>query len=184
MKKPSSLCLTMLCAGVFSLISCGTGPLVQGPPVPHLVPFNEADLAFAQHPGTATVSGQICVKFTDGSIARGKHISVALMPKTPYTTEIVNRKFINRENLTPTGPRLEKYMRRTVSDENGYFVFHNVPAGEYIVNGVVEWKDSEEYTDPDTGSTETAISWWTNHKWAWKHIKIGEGQSLRVMVTQ
>jgi hypothetical protein len=183
--ESASMKRTLICLILPALLaSCGTGPLVEGPPVQHRVPFNETDFAFARGTGTASVSGWICVDFTDRTTTPGSHIYVDLMPKTPYTAEIVNRKFIGRENLVPTGPRLDKYTRSTMTDGNGHFAFYHVPAGEYYINGVVDWKDTGEILDPDTNVPETATGWWTNHKWAWQHIKVADGQALRVKVTQ
>jgi hypothetical protein len=52
------------------------------------------------------------------------------------------------------------------------------------VNGVVDWKDEEDYVDNDSQLTEHAVSWWTNHQWAWERIKVAGGQSMHVLVTE
>jgi hypothetical protein len=162
------------------LASCGTGPLVQGPPVAHLEPFHEGDYKFTQGSGTASLSGQLCIKFVDGHMIGGRHAKVELMPKTPYTKEIVNREF----NLMPSDPRLAQYVRRTTADWYGNFAFHNVPAGDYVVCGVVDWKDAEDIPDEDDAGSTTAVGWWTNHMWSWKHVKVASGQAVHVIATQ
>ena len=75
-------------------------------------------------------------------------------------------------------------MRSTTADWYGNFVFHHVPAGDYIVCGVVNWKDAEDISDENDAGSTTAVGWWTNHQWAWDHLKVANGQTVHVVVTQ
>ena len=69
------------------------------------------------------------------------------MPANAYTTEIVQRSYVQDENLQKPDPRFQKYVRQTESDGGGNFVFRNVPPGNYYVSCDVTYSYPSYNTD-------------------------------------
>jgi hypothetical protein len=174
--KLSTLCLSPativpLALAALFLTSCEDVSVTSGPPVPHRVPFNEAEFAPYLRSGAATVVGQAAITFKNGSVRPGRNIEIDLVPVTSYTQEIVQRKIIRREDLQGRDPRYDKYVRTAQTDDMGNFEFHRVPAGEYFLGGVVIWEEPENIPAH-------------HEKWAWDRITVGAGQTVQADITQ
>jgi hypothetical protein len=156
--------LIMLVAALL-LCSC----VAPHPAAPRLQTFNEADYRFSLQDGTATVSGEAFLTTRGGEIRPGAGRVVQLIPVTPYTTEVFERQFINRERLTPrVEKRLDRYVRVLNADSRGEFRFEHVPAGSYYLLCLILWEVDYE---------ETRVA-------ALGRVTVGEGEQKRVVVTR
>jgi len=175
------LSILILSSIALNLSSCAL-PFDEGPPTGHRVPFQESDFAWTLHPGSGSIQGRIGAR-SGRSMIWGVGSYVDLVPLNAYTEEIINRRFIHHENLVPSGPRYDRFVRTCIADGSGGFSYHNLPAGDYLVGGVVEWQDHETYLDPDTLQDEEAYG---PHQrvWAWQRIHLDSGQTRSVIVTQ
>jgi hypothetical protein len=134
------------------------------------VHFNESDFAAYGGAGSGTVTGQLDIKSSNGGEHVGNFggsiagIHITLIPVTPYTEEMVEREIGDGEYLGASDWRLKKYVRLTQTDPNGYFVFHDVPAGEYFVSGLGEWIEYGRF----------------NYQWACERVMIDAGQTIKI----
>jgi hypothetical protein len=144
--------------------SCVAGVFVR---FPHRVPFNEAEFAPYNAPGTGRVVGVMSAT-DEGQTYLAGGSPVTLLPATSYTQEMVDRETGDGVTLLPSDPRLKKYLHLTRTDSSGNFSFQGIPTGEYFVAGEVAW---------DAGADEIL------HQWACERIKVGKGQTVHVQVT-
>ncbi len=145
----------------------------------HQVPFNEADFTRYAGSGTGTVDGQVLRVGADKSTWVQKHGStVKLMPATPYTDEIVQRKYADRVHLMRPDARFAKYVRKVRTDENGNFVFRHVPAGNYYVACHYKWTYLTDGTDADGNYEEVQAS---GDQWLYVHAQVISGKTTTVL---
>jgi len=152
----------------FPLISCAS----------HHVPFNEAEFTPYARTGTGVVDGQAFRISLDNSKWVMTHRAlVELIPANAYTDEIAQRKYANRVWLTRPDPHMAKYVRRTYTDENGNFVFRNVPPGNYYVANHAEWTHTEDGSDPDGNPTQVEVG---EDQWLWNRTWVKNGERTTV----
>ena len=136
---------------------------------PRLQTFNEADYRSSLEDGTATVIGEAFLTIPGGGVHPGAGRVVQLIPVTPYTTEVFERQFRDRERLTPrVEKRLDGYVRVINADSRGEFRFEHVPAGSYYLVCLILWEVDYE---------ETRVA-------AVGRVTVGEGEQKRVVVTR
>ena len=135
---------------------------------PRRVPFNEADFAAYRGTGSATVTGQLIVRSSDGETHIGSGVHVTLLPVTAYTREMVDREIGNGENLSNSDARLQQYARLVKTDGQGRFVFDHVRPGKYFVSGLAEWYFADD----------------AQYQWACEQITVENGQPVHVQVSK
>lgn len=142
----------------------------------HQVAFNEADLARYAGSGTGVINGIAFRVSQDNSTwvqTHGSHVK--LFPKTPYTDEIVERKYNNREWLARADARLAKYVRRVHSDDDGHFTFAHLPAGEYYVAYHAKWSEKTG------GYDENGVPLYNDDdQWIYVHATVKSGCTTTV----
>jgi hypothetical protein len=145
----------------------------------HQVPFNEADFARYGGSGTGTVDGQAFRVTADNSRSvQDHHSTVKLIPANAYTDEIVQRKYANRVRLAHPDSRFAKYVRRVRADDNGHFVFRNVPAGEYYVACHAKWSYVGDGTDPDGNPEQVEYG---ADQWLYVRTAVKSGKTTTVL---
>ena len=117
------------------------------PEVPQQVAFNEAAFSGYGGSGSGQVTGRVAAVIDVERLA--PFTKVTLMPANAYTTEIVQRSYVQQENLQQPDPRFQKYVRQVESDGAGKFVFRNVYWDHWIYAKV--WVKS--------GQTVTVGAW-------------------------
>jgi hypothetical protein len=151
MKSPLSLHLfPLFAAAAFSLCSCE---------VTLQTPLNEADFKSTTGAGSGTVTGQAFTVTTSDNwrgLLGGKKetnfaesVDISLFPVNAYTTELIQKKYVEGAKLAPGDPRFSRYIRTTQTDEQGNFRFSGVPAGDYYVGCAVGWDHYFESNDDD-----------------------------------
>ncbi len=126
---------------VFFIASCATVPQ----PKISRIPFPEQEYQNLQHSGAAVVKGQAFLKTRGGDVKLAAGNEVILNPVTSYSNEWYEKAYVQRKNLIESDPRLRNYVKRTVADGSGRFVFKNVPPGEYYVTTVITWEAASGY---------------------------------------
>jgi hypothetical protein len=121
--------------------------------------------------GTGKVTGQAFLKTKGGDVKYGAGEEIKLVPSNSYTQEIWEavRKGKTLENRDY---RLGDYIRKTIADGSGHFIFESIPAGTYLIQCEVYWEIPSYYSTITTG--ETII----------KSITVQEGKTTDVMVTE
>ena len=61
------------------------------------------------------------------------------LPNTDYTAYWVKRSIENNGPIIPSDKRLEPYTRTTRTDPTCHFWFYHIPAGSYILTGVIKY---------------------------------------------
>src|ERR1700761_4089253 len=98
----------------FGFTSCIIGGLA---PTTRHVPFSEQDFAGYDRAGSGSIRGQVSADYQGNHyISQGEQ--VALLPITPYTSEMVTRELGYGVLLTQPDLRFRKYARYTRTDNN------------------------------------------------------------------
>lgn len=151
MKFKFILLVSMFALGVQAPVLAQISPSKPLPPQaeaekPLYVPktkFSSSESAWALKKGTSTVSGQGYLKAQGGFIQTAVGETVTLVPKSPYTDEIVSatRKegFFDDYSGVQKDPEYEQFRRVITADKNGAFRFEGLPAGEWYIATRVIW---------------------------------------------
>jgi len=162
--------LTVFCVALL-FSSCAFSGFVD---YPRRVRFDESEFAAYRGTGSGTVTGLLAVRSSNGAEHVGNFggsvagVHVTLIPVTGYTKEMVEREIGDGENLGPSDPRFEKYVRITMTDGNGSFAFNQIPAGDYFVSGLGEWVEYGEF----------------KYQWACERVAVGNGQTVRIKLSR
>jgi len=155
-----------------SLVLCACAPVQRE------VPFNESAFTSTLRSGSEFIQGQAFTILKNGSRRMQEHGSVLLMPKNSYTTEIVQKEYNQGLKLTPPDLHLRKYVRETVADVNGNFIFHNVAPGQYYVASHIKWYVDEDETDADGNSYTSQVP---VDQWIWDDVTVRKGDSREIV---
>lgn len=105
--------------------------------------FSSADNAWALKKGTSSISGQGFLKAQGGFIQTAAGETVTLVPKSPYTDEIVSVTrqdgFFEDYSGVQKDPQYEPFRRVIVADKNGAFRFEGLPVGDWYIATRVIW---------------------------------------------
>jgi hypothetical protein len=139
--------------------------------------FNPADFSGALRKGSGTVTGRVSVDTQNHGPIQPRYQPIILVPVNAYTTENVQRRFINGENLQVADKRLLQYERTTQTDADGRFTFRGVPAGDYYIEGELPWLISYMSTDDQGISERLYVSYF---KYYFARVTVKEGQTVQV----
>lgn len=115
------------------LTGCAVKPVAR-------IPFPEHEYAALARSGTAVVRGQAFLKTRGGDVKTAAGETVGITPVTSYSSQWYLECYLNGVPLTPPDPRYENFVRHTVADADGRFVFTNLPPGRYYVASQVLWE--------------------------------------------
>ena len=139
-------------------------------------PFNPADFSSTLRPGSGVVTGQVSVDSEYHGMIHPHFQPIVLVPVNSYTTENVQRRFINGENLHSADPRIDQYSRTVDTDGGGNFTFRGVPSGEYYLEGEIPWITTYVSTDDQGISERLYVS---HFKYYFARIVVKDGQTTR-----
>jgi hypothetical protein len=143
------------------------------PEQPRQVAFNEAAFAGYGGSGSGQVTGRTVALIGVTAEKLAPFTNVNLMPVNAYTTEIVQRSYVRRENLQDPDPRFQKYVRQVESDGDGNFVFRNVPPGDYYASCDFTYSYPSYNTDSNGNQVETELYYDAK-------IRVRSGQTVTV----
>lgn len=135
------------CVLVLFFLSPSNLPATDEPPraeAPQLssptieVPFNEKELKTYGVKGQSSITGVAFGRTMGGEIICSN--LVYLLPDTDYTAHWVKQSVENNGPIKPSDKRLEPYTRTTRTDPTCNFWFYHLPAGSYILTGVIKYK--------------------------------------------
>ena len=100
--------------------------------------------------GQNTITGNSFLRQNGGGIITCAGNFVYLIPKTPYSSEIVSLIYGNTESgydpyynigvsIPNISPEYSSFIKQTVCDSQGNFVFNNIADGEYFLDTKVNW---------------------------------------------
>jgi hypothetical protein len=144
---------------------------------PRQTAFNEADFAKTSGRGSGVVSGRAVAILNDHQAVAASGEVVAIVPVTPYTTENIQRRFVNGEHLQSADRRIDKYLRATTTDSEGNFAIGGLPAGEYYVQTEAQWTTSHLETDNDGIEENMHVD---HEKLIYARISVRDHQTVRV----
>lgn len=108
-------------------------------PVPVREPravFDEAALRTAMAAGRSTVSGQVFGRTVGGDVKIGAGVEVRMIAQTEYATDCL--RYIKFASTT-CFDRIRPYLRSTITDAEGRFVFSKVRPGTYQLETTLTW---------------------------------------------
>ena len=170
-RKPS---YRLLLSGAFLILA---GFAFGGCAVSRQVPFNPADFSVMSHKGTAVVGGQVSVDTQDHGTIHPHFQQINLVPVNAYTTENVQRRFLKGERLHSADPRIVNYERSVDTDNDGNFTFRGIPAGDYYLQGEIQWLNTYISTDDQGIDTRLYVSYF---KYYFARVTVKDGQVERV----
>ena len=142
------------------------------------VPFNEAEAAYINKTGKATVSGQAFLKRRDGVVVTCAGAEASLFPVTEYAKQRMTaiygsenggyRSAYGKRHSKADDPKYYEYTRETNCDAEGDFEFKGVANGEYYLTSTVIWQISDYYYEGGVLS---------------KRIVVKNGRSQKVILT-
>jgi len=141
------------------------------------VAFNPADFSGIQRKGTGVVSGQVSVDTQSHGTLHPHFQPLILVPVNAYTTENVQRRFIGGEKLAHSDKRILAYERDADTDQDGHFTFHNVPAGDYYIEGELPWLETYMSTDNDGIEERLYVAYF---KYYFARVTVKDGQAVQV----
>ena len=142
-------------------------------PLPMNTEFNETDFIPYLQKGSAQIIGSAFVKTMGGDVKLGAGNEVELAPATPYIIERLRRATINGENLAARDFRVSQYVRTTIADARGDFVFKDVPSGDYVLYCRIAWQvPFATYSTIETGGM------------AYARVTVRDGETVNVVVTR
>jgi hypothetical protein len=140
-------------------------------------PFNPSDFSSGLRVGSGTVTGRIAVDTSNVGTIQPHYQPIILVPVNTYTTENVQRRFVNGKNLSHADKRILQYERNANTDGDGNFSFRGVPAGDFYLEGEMPWITSYMDTDDQGISERMHVSYF---KYYWARISVKDGQITRV----
>lgn len=139
--------------------------------------FNPADFSGMTRRGSGVVTGQVSVDTQNHGTIYPHFQPVFLLPVNACTTENVQRRFVNGENLAAADKRQGQFQRSVATDGDGNFTFRGVPTGEYYVEGDMPWLTTYVSTDDQGISERLYVS---HFKYYFARIAVKDGQTTRV----
>lgn len=138
------------------LLSCAT-------PSPQITAqFKEEEFLPFARVGDSTIQGKV----RDGAGS-----TVYLIPVTSYTREVWQASLQGKKPAKD--PQMAKYTRTIVTDQDGNFIFQNIPAGEYYL----ECSISREVATGAYGTSRVSSI-------ARAQVKIEPGETITVTLTE
>ncbi len=162
---------------MLSLFLGATLVMSSGCVVSRQTAFNPADFSGMQRRGSGVITGQVSVDTSNAGTIHPHYQPIILVPVNAYTTENVQRRFINGENLHAADKRLDQYARTVDTDDGGNFAFRGVPSGEYYLEGEMPWTTSYMDTDDQGISERMHVSYF---KYYYARVSVKDGQTVRV----
>ncbi len=152
------------------IASCVTMPQ----PKISMMTFPEQEYQNLQKSGSAVVKGQAFLKTRGGDVKVAAGNEVILNPVTSYSNEWYEKAYVQGKNLVESDPRILNYIKKTVADGSGRFMFKDVPPGDYYVTTGVTWEAGTGYQGALQlqGGTVT------------KKISVNDGDEIDVIVTR
>jgi len=151
--------------------------LLSGCVVGRKTAFNPTDFSGTMHKGTGVVTGRVSVDTQNQGTIHPHYQQIVLVQVNAYTTENVQRRFINGENLHTADKRLLQYERTVNTDGDGHFTFRGVPSGDYYLEGEMPWLTTYMSTDDQGASERLYVSYF---KYYFTRISVKDGQTTRV----
>ena len=109
----------------------------QIPPPVIEVPFNKKELKTYGAKGQSSITG-VAFGRTGGGAIKFSYL-VYLLPDTDYMAHWIKKAVENNGPINPSDKRLDPYIRTTRTDPTCQFWFYHLPAGSYILTGVIEY---------------------------------------------
>jgi len=143
--KKSFVILNLITIGLL-YVGCAQRPVVNMTTTFDLVQTRQLN----EKEGNNTILGNSFLRQNGGGVVTCAGSTVYLIPKTPYSSEIMSSIYGNTENgydpvysigvSIPNIPaEYSILMKKSICDSQGNFIFNNIGDGEYFINTKVTW---------------------------------------------
>ena len=136
-------------------------------------PYNPVEYQYIKTLGTSTIRGQIFIPQRDGTTRPGSGNVITLNPATSYSEEFYIKTVQNGIPIEEPDLRVLKYIRKTVADDAGKFVFKNIAKGKYYIYSPIVY----EIPNPNGGYKKMDA-------YVYKTLNIGKGEEEEVKLTR
>lgn len=135
------------------------------------IPFPENEYSQLQKEGSAIVKGQVFMKTRGGNVKYGAGEEILLNPVTSYSKQWFEVNYLGKRVMSAQDPRQKDYIKTTLADGEGRFIFKKVPAGRYYVVGNVTWEAVPNQMFPEGGIIT-------------KQITVNENEEVEIILTR
>jgi len=87
--------------------------------------------------GQSVVYGKIAVQTRNGRRVVGSNARLYLNPYTSYSKQWYKENYLNGNKMNSADDRLYKYLKFATANDDGNFVFKNIPKGKYYLVGTM-----------------------------------------------
>jgi len=134
-------------------------------------PFDPAEYKFVKVNGESQINGQILVPQRKGEDTPCSGCIITLNPATSYSEEFYIKTVQNGIPIEEADLRVLKYIRKTVTDNSGKFVFKNIAKGKYYLYSPIVY----ELRKPTGGYIKT-------NGYIYKTVRIKKGEEIDIIL--
>ncbi|MDY0195113.1 MAG: carboxypeptidase regulatory-like domain-containing protein [Sulfurovaceae bacterium] len=87
--------------------------------------------------GQSVVYGKIAVQARNGRRVVGSNARLYLNPYTSYSKQWFKENYLNGNKMNSADDRLYKYLKFATANDDGNFLFKNIPKGKYYLVGTM-----------------------------------------------
>lgn len=101
------------------------------------IPFPEKEYKKLSSRGQSAVYGKIALQTKNGRRVVGSNARLYLNPYTSYSKQWFNENYMSGNKMNSADDRLYQYLRFATANDDGNFIFKNIPKGKYYLVGSV-----------------------------------------------
>ena len=101
------------------------------------IPFPVKEYKKLSSRGHSVIYGQIAIQTSNGRRIVGSNARLYLNPYTSYSKQWYNENYLQGNRMNSADDRLYKYLRFTTANDDGRFIFKNIPKGKYYLVGAM-----------------------------------------------
>ncbi|MBN2721264.1 MAG: carboxypeptidase regulatory-like domain-containing protein [Campylobacterales bacterium] len=99
------------------------------------IPFPVKEYKKLSFNGNSVVYGKIAVQARNGRRVVGSNARLYLNPYTSYSKQWFKENYMRGNMMNSADDRLYKYLKFTTANDDGNFIFKNIPKGKYYLVG-------------------------------------------------
>ncbi len=101
------------------------------------IPFPAKEYKKLSSAGNSVVYGKIAVQTRNGRRVVGSNARLYLNPYTSYSKQWFKENYLSGNKMNSADDRLYGYLKFAVANDDGNFIFKNIPKGKYYLVGTM-----------------------------------------------
>ncbi|RYG12397.1 MAG: hypothetical protein EOO07_19115 [Chitinophagaceae bacterium] len=124
--------------------------------------FSVDEIKWVTKKGNSSVYGEAFLKLNDGTLKDCSGFNIELLPAAKYSNERIFKTYGNNNSgqillednppkFTPDVKEYHEMLIKSTCDNDGKFIFNNVPSGNYYLIAFIIWDANESNKPTKTG---------------------------------